>query len=288
MHEKLMQNDAGSDDMKGNPILGFSYVWRGFMQLGRPELRPYVAWPILINAILVSFLSYSGIQWLHGSIEDVLGYVPSWLDWLYWILMPVAVMTVLLIFAYFFSAILVVIASPFNGLLSEKVEQQQGSAIPDESIPSMVKRTLLRELTKLGYMLPRYLGLIIISLIPVVNLAAPFLWFWFGSWIVALQYLDYSFDNHTRPFAETRKTLSQQPLTVLGFGAVVALLMTIPLVNWFVMPAAVIGATLLRLEQMPFVDHDILSGKGDTLNYALENDVTTRLTDGKTENSGGG
>lgn len=288
MHEKLMQNDAGSDDMKGNPILGFSYVWRGFMQLGRPELRPYVAWPILINAILVSFLSYSGIQWLHGSIEDVLGYVPSWLDWLYWILMPVAVMTVLLIFAYFFSAILVVIASPFNGLLSEKVEQQQGSAIPDESIPSMVKRTLLRELTKLGYMLPRYLGLIIISLIPVVNLAAPFLWFWFGSWIVALQYLDYSFDNHTRPFAETRTTLGQQPLTVLGFGAVVALLMTIPLVNWFVMPAAVIGATLLRLEQMPFVDHDILSGKGDTLNYALENDVTTRLTDGKTENSGGG
>ena len=288
MHEKLMQNDAGSDDMKGNPILGFSYVWRGFMQLGRPELRPYVAWPILINAILVSFLSYSGIQWLHGSIEDVLGYVPSWLDWLYWILMPVAVMTVLLIFAYFFSAILVVIASPFNGLLSEKVEQQQGSTIPDESIPSMVKRTLLRELTKLGYMLPRYLGLIIISLIPVVNLAAPFLWFWFGSWIVALQYLDYSFDNHTRPFAETRTTLGQQPLTVLGFGAVVALLMTIPLVNWFVMPAAVIGATLLRLEQMPFVDHDILSGKGDTLNYALENDVTTRLTDGKTENSGGG
>lgn len=288
MHEKLMQNDAGSDDMKGNPILGFSYVWRGFMQLGRPELRPYVAWPILINAILVSFLSYSGIQWLHGSIEDVLGYVPSWLDWLYWILMPVAVMTVLLIFAYFFSAILVVIASPFNGLLSEKVEQQQGSTIPDESIPSMVKRTLLRELTKLGYMLPRYLGLIIISLIPVVNLAAPFLWFWFGSWIVALQYLDYSFDNHTRPFAETRTTLGQQPLTVLGFGAIVALLMTIPLVNWFVMPAAVIGATLLRLEQMPFVDHDILSGKGDTLNYALKNDVTTRLTDGKTENSGGG
>ncbi|WP_419812021.1 sulfate transporter CysZ [Bacterioplanoides sp.] len=274
--------------MKGNPILGFSYVWRGFMQLGRPELRPYVAWPILINAILVSFLSYSGIQWLHGSIEDVLGYVPSWLDWLYWILMPVAVMTVLLIFAYFFSAILVVIASPFNGLLSEKVEQQQGSTIPDESIPSMVKRTLLRELTKLGYMLPRYLGLIIISLIPVVNLAAPFLWFWFGSWIVALQYLDYSFDNHTRPFAETRTTLGQQPLTVLGFGAIVALLMTIPLVNWFVMPAAVIGATLLRLEQMPFVDHDILSGKGDTLNYALKNDVTTRLTDGKTENSGGG
>lgn len=274
--------------MKGNPILGFSYVWRGFMQLGRPELRPYVAWPILINAMLVSFLSYSGIQWLHGSIEDVLGYVPGWLDWLYWILMPVAVITVLLIFAYFFSAILVVIASPFNGLLSEKVEQQHGSAIPDESIPSIVKRTLLRELTKLGYMLPRYLGLIIISLVPVVNLASPFLWFWFGSWIVALQYLDYSFDNHTRPFAETRATLGQQPLTVLGFGAVVALLMTIPLVNWFVMPAAVIGATLLRLEQMPFADNDILSGKGSTLNYALGNDITTRLTDGKTENSGGG
>lgn len=274
--------------MKGNPLLGWGYVWRGFQLLPQPGLRRFVALPILLNIVLVSLLSYNGISWLDSAIDRGLGYLPSWLEWLYWIAMPLAVVTVLLIFAYFFSAILVTLASPFNGLLSEKIEQQRGSAIADEALSRMIGRTFRRELTKLGYMLPRYLLLLLVTLIPGVNLASPVLWFWFGSWIVALQYLDYSFDNHARSFAETRAALASQSLTVLGFGATVALLMTIPLVNWFVMPAAVIGATLLRLEQMPFSATDNASGKDRMVNYAEGNDAITRLTDGKTENSGGG
>lgn len=274
--------------MKGNPLLGWGYVWRGFQLLPQPGLRRFVALPILLNIVLVSLLSYNGISWLDSAIDRGLGYLPSWLEWLYWIAMPLAVVTVLLIFAYFFSAILVTLASPFNGLLSEKIEQQRGSAIADEALSRMIVRTFRRELTKLGYMLPRYLLLLLVTLIPGVNLASPVLWFWFGSWIVALQYLDYSFDNHARSFAETRAALASQSLTVLGFGATVALLMTIPLVNWFVMPAAVIGATLLRLEQMPFSATDNASGKDRMVNYAEGNDAITRLTDGKTENSGGG
>jgi CysZ protein len=274
--------------MKGNPLLGWGYVWRGFQLLPQPGLRRFVALPILLNIVLVSLLSYNGISWLDSAIDRGLGYLPSWLEWLYWIAMPLAVVTVLLIFAYFFSAILVTLASPFNGLLSEKIEQQRGSAIADEALSRMIGRTFRRELTKLGYMLPRYLLLLLVTLIPGLNLASPVLWFWFGSWIVALQYLDYSFDNHARSFAETRAALASQSLTVLGFGATVALLMTIPLVNWFVMPAAVIGATLLRLEQMPFSATDNASGKDRMVNYAEGNDAITRLTDGKTENSGGG
>ena len=104
--------------------------------------------------------------------------------------MPLAAMTLLLIFAYFFSAILITIASPFNGMLSEKVERQRGVQIADESVARVVKRTFAREWTKLKYILPRYLGLLILSFIPGLNLVSPFLWFWFGSWIVALQYID--------------------------------------------------------------------------------------------------
>ena len=275
--------------MKGNPILGWSYVWRGFQQITQPGLRRYVALPILINALLISLLSYSGISWLDGAIERLLGSLPSWLEWLYWIVMPLAVMTILLVFAYFFSAILVTIASPFNGMLSEKVERQRGVQIADEGIGSIVKRTFARELTKLKYILPRYLGLLILSFIPGLNLASPFLWFWFGSWIVALQYIDYSYDNHVRSFAEMRSGLASQPLTVLGFGATVALLMMVPLLNWFVMPAAVIGATLLRMEQLP-LNNPIAdkTGKEPSVNYADSNTDLPRLTDGKTENSGRG
>lgn len=275
--------------MKGNPLLGWGYVLQGVKNLGQPGLRRFVALPLLINALLLSALSYSGIRWLNSAIESVVSYLPSWLEWLYWIVMPLAAMTLLLIFAYFFSAILITIASPFNGMLSEKVERQRGVQIADESVARVVKRTFAREWTKLKYILPRYLGLLILSFIPGLNLVSPFLWFWFGSWIVALQYIDYSFDNHARSFTEMRAELATQPLTVLGFGATVALLMMIPVLNWFVMPAAVIGATLLRMEQMPLngpiVDK---SGKNDSVNYADSNTDPLRLTDGKTENSGRG
>lgn len=274
--------------MKGNPITGWSYVWRGFKQISQPGLRRYVALPILINAVLISLLSYGGISKIDSMTEGLVGYLPSWLEWMYWLLMPLAVITLLLVFAYFFSAVLVTIASPFNGMLSEKVERQQGVQIADEPVLSIVKRTFAREWTKLKYILPRYLALLILSFIPLVNLASPFLWFWFGSWIVALQYLDYSFDNHVRSFDEMRSALAGQPLTVLGFGATVALLMTIPVLNWFVMPAAVIGATFLRLEQMPFAHplSDKGTGKTTSIDYADSNTDTHRLIDGSSEHPG--
>ena len=72
-------------------------------------------------------------------------------------------------------------------------------------------------------------------------------------------------DNHGRSFAEVRQALGQESFTVLGFGALVALLMTVPVLNWFVMPAAVIGATLLRQQRMPFADG---AGKADMISYA--------------------
>lgn len=274
--------------MKGNPILGWGYVWRGFKHISQPGLRRYVALPILINALLISLLSYGGISKLNSMMDGLLNYLPSWLEWMYWILMPIAVVTLLLVFAYFFSAVLVTIASPFNGLLSEKVERQHGAQVADEALLSVVKRTFAREWTKLKYMLPRYFGLLILSFIPVVNLASPFLWFWFGSWIVALQYIDYSFDNHMRSFDEMRAALAAQPLTVLGFGATVALLMMVPVLNWFVMPAAVIGATILRMEQMPFSSSLAANqaGKTDSMDYADSNTDIHRLIDGSSEHSG--
>ena len=115
----------------------------------------------------------------------------------------------------------------------------------------MTWRTLGREITKMMYYLPRYLGIFILGFIPLLNLLAPAVWVLFGGWMMAVQYADYSFDNHARPFREVRETMSGDLLTVMGFGLLVSVLLTIPLVNWFVMPAAVIGATLMRIERLP-------------------------------------
>jgi CysZ protein len=67
----------------------------------------------------------------------------------------------------------------------------------------------------------------------------------FGSWMMAIQYVDYPMDNNGVSFRKMRRSLSQQRLLHLGFGGGVSLLLMVPLVNFFAMPIAVAGATAL-------------------------------------------
>jgi CysZ protein len=237
--------------MRGNPLLGFRYFSRGLSLLANKGLKRYVALPIIINAILMTALVFFGGGYIADKIQNLVTWLPNWLSWIYWLILPLAAITLIAMTLYFFSAILNLIASPFNGLLSEAVETKiSGAEIPTEPIGRLVSRTLRRELKKLGYFIPRYLGLLIISFIPGLNLISPVLWFIFGAWLLTLQYLDYALDNNGHSFADLHQALKLQPLTTLGFGFVVALGFMIPLLNLLVMPAAVCGATLYWSEQI--------------------------------------
>jgi len=238
-------------NMRGNPLLGMRYFGRGFSLLTNKGLKRYVAFPILLNALLMSALIYFGGSYLLDKIEWLVDWLPSWLSWLTWLITPVAALTFISITLYFFSAVLNLVASPFNGLLSEAVETKIcGAEIPDEPMGQLISRTLQREIKKLGYFIPRYIGLLIISFIPVINVVSPVLWFIFGAWVLTLQYLDYALDNNGHSFSDLHTALKLQPLTTLGFGTLVALGFMIPLVNMLVMPAAVCGAALYWHEQI--------------------------------------
>ena len=55
------------------------------------------------------------------------------------------------------------------------------------------------------YFLLRAIPLLLLFFIPVVNIAAPFIWAAFGAWMLALQYLDYPLGNHGIDFSEQRR-----------------------------------------------------------------------------------
>jgi CysZ protein len=162
--------------------------------------------------------------------------------------------TVLVVFSFLFSSVANWIAAPFNGLLAEKVEQiLTGKVVSDTGMLDIVKdmpRTFGREWTKLKYYLPKAIGCLILFLIPVVGQTlAPVLWFLFSAWMMAIQYIDYPFDNHKIRFITMRDTLKQHRGQCLSFGALVTLFSAIPVVNLFVMPVAICGATAI------WVDH---------------------------------
>ncbi|MGL5302290.1 MAG: sulfate transporter CysZ, partial [Aeromonas sp.] len=177
-----------------------------------------------------------------------------WLSWLDYLLWPIALLTILVIFSFIFSSVTNWIAAPFNGLLAEKVEQiLTGQPANDSGMLDIVKdvpRTFGREWIKLKYYLPKAIGCILLFFIPVIGqTVAPILWFLFSAWMMAIQYIDYPFDNHKIDFITMRDALKQRRGKCLSFGALVTLFSAIPVVNLFVMPVAICGATAM------WVDH---------------------------------
>ena len=112
-------------------------------------------------------------------------------------------------------------------------------------------RTLKSETQKILYAIKWFIPLIIITLIPAVNLVAPFFWILFAAWFFALEYSDYPLANRGQFFDEVKLYNQKNRLRTLGFGTGVFILTSIPIVNFFAMPVAVAGATKLttKIEQ---------------------------------------
>ncbi|HYQ92205.1 MAG TPA: sulfate transporter CysZ [Candidatus Competibacteraceae bacterium] len=235
-------------------IQGAAYPLRGLRWLLRRGIRGFVLTPLLINILLFGAAIWWGASEFNGFLNWLLAKLPVWLDWLRWLLWPLFAVAVLLIGFYTFNLLANFIASPFNTLLAERVEDLVNPGVvrpPGRPLWREIVRLPMAELKKLVYFLLRAIVLLLPFLTPVVNTIAPFIWGLFTAWMLALQYMDYPLGNHLIPFAEQRRLLSQRRQLALGFGSAVLLLTMIPVVNFLAMPAAVIGATLLWVEQFP-------------------------------------
>ncbi len=228
--------------MRGNPLRGASYLVQGFKLLNKSGVRRFVAIPLLINTLL-----FGGLIWFGtAQFEDLLNWLlPEWLDWLRWLLWPLFALTVLTAAFFTFTLVANLLGAPFNGLLASAVERHIGGTTIPAGTALSVTMTLGQEVRKFAYLIVRAIPLLILSVIPVVNLLAPVAWFVFSAWMLTLEYGDYPLGNRNIDFKQQRALARQRPLTSFGFGAATLAATLIPIVNFFVMPAAVAGATLM-------------------------------------------
>jgi len=239
--------------MLGNPVKGSRYLIRGVGLLSEKKLRVFVIFPLIINILIFSFALSLLFNQLPSWIDSWLSFLPGFLSFLEYVLYPLFALTAVLVVYYTFSIVANIIASPFNGILSERVEQLvAGRVVEPESLKeilAIIPRSIGRELAKLAYYLPRVILLLIVSFIPGLNIFAPILWFLFGAWMMAIQYCDYPMDNNKVSFKDMLMRLKKQRLTSVGFGGLVQLGMMVPILNFIMMPLAVIGATLYWIDE---------------------------------------
>ena len=227
-------------------IKGFLDCFSGFGLLFKPGIKRFVLVPFIINAALFSLAAKLLSDQLDIWLEKLL---PGWLDWLQWLILPLFWIAISLVVFYTFTVIANLIAAPFNSLLSARIEAmltgQKPEDINTDGFFRLMTRTTKSEIQKILYAIKWFIPLIIITLIPAVNIIAPFLWILFAAWFFALEYNDYPLANHGKFFEEVKSYNRKYRMRSLGLGSAVFILTSIPVVNFFAMPIAIAGATKL-------------------------------------------
>lgn len=223
------------------PVASVGCLLRGLKLLAHPGLRHFVWIPLLVNMVLYSLGAWLGAHYFTALLNSL---IPAWLEWLRWLLWPLFALLLFGIAFFSFTVVANLLASPFYGVLAEKVEQTLGST------PSQTHRSpgawaeFSAALQRIGYFGLRALPIVALSLIPGVNALAPFLWMAFGAWSLALEYLAYPLEARGHSFSQQRELLKVRRLDALSFGGAISLGLAVPLLNILIPPAAVVGAVL--------------------------------------------
>ncbi len=233
---------------------GMIYVLRGLQLLLKPGIRVFVVLPLLVNFVLFGLSIWLGIEYFNDIMNEYIPKLPQVLQWLEWLIWPLFIVSFLLIGFYCSLLIANLVAAPFNGMLAEAVEKHlsQADSVPDVSWLEGIRQivpALVNEVRKAGYFLLRAIPLLLLFIIPGINIIAPLLWFIFSAWLLALEYMDFPMANHGVLFDDLRTKLKEKRFLAISFGCTVMLLMIVPGINFFVMPVAVAGATVMYVQE---------------------------------------
>ncbi|MFT5210104.1 MAG: CysZ protein, partial [Flavobacterium sp.] len=147
---------------------GIDCFFEGLKLVRQPGLRQYVIIPIVINTIVLSLVMIYSFSQYEAWLELIKGVLPDWLSFISSLIGFLAAIVIFALSVYGFSIIANIISSPFNAILSQKVEEKLTGFIINSEVNLFIvlARSLTREISKLAYFLPRLLGLIVLSLIP--------------------------------------------------------------------------------------------------------------------------
>ena len=228
------------DKKANNPALAVGYLFKGLKLLTSTQLRAFIVIPVLINIVLYSAAFMLGYYYVADLINH---FIPGWLQWLSWILWPLFFISFFIAGFFTFTVLANLLAAPFYGKLSTKTLAVITGQTSEAAELSLTK-VIFAELRRAGYLLSRALPLLVLSIIPGINVLAPFLWALFGAWGMALEYMAYPLENAGVLFSEQKQLIKSIRLGALSFGGVAVMGLTIPVLNIIVAPAAVIGATI--------------------------------------------
>lgn len=247
-------------------VRGLRYPLRGarFVYREHPGLVRYWIFPILITTAALAGVSYLAFHYYDDLSAALWSLFPaSWGEATGWVSKLVAAVRGLLSFLVAIALLLVglvtvvvlstVVAAPFNDSLSEAVERiVTGGEAPAFSLRRLLAdlgRALRIELFKVVLYLaivgPLFVGSFFL---PVLGQLMSVVGFVFTALYFGIDYVDWPAARRDWSVSDRVSLVQRQFAAISGFGTGVWLLLFVPLLNLFFMPAAVAGGTLLFLD----------------------------------------
>ena len=237
-----------------SPLATPSIIIEGFKLLWHPRIRWLVVVPVLINIVMFSAATWMAGAWVSDWLNGLIAAVPEWLEWLVWVIWLLFALLALVVYAFSFTLLANLVGSPFYGIIAERIiaiERGNSDQTPQRltTLLNIARDSFFRELQILAYMLPRTIAVLLLTLVisfmPVINIFAPIIAGSWAAWSLAIQYFDYPADINQVTFREVRQKAGKQRWLSLSFGLSALGGAAIPILNLLLLPATVIGGTLL-------------------------------------------
>jgi CysZ protein len=226
------------------PVRGLVYLFK------HTELWGYAIWAFVTNfivfsALLVAF--YLGFDAIVATLTP--DNLPGWLSWMKgampWLVGGLVIALAATLGLLLFTIVGNAIAGPFLEAMTAKMLANLGEpAPPPRSFAGALGRSLLNQALKL-LIFGTIQAALLTCLVTPAAVIHPFLAGALTIFFLALEYWDYPLEGRGLLVPQRLKYLFAHPGAAVGFGAVSWLILLVPLLGYFMLPASVCAATLL-------------------------------------------
>lgn len=227
-------------------------------------------WAFLFPLVFNVLLFYLGIQavndasvwvldqikgWISfdGFEEETQGFLNSSLEIILWIVFK---LMFFLLYAYIGGYVVIIVLSPFLSFVSERAEKANGGTLPPFKLGTFfynIFRGIVIALRSFLYQTLLSLLILLLSFIPLVNLAVPFLLFLVSAFFYGFAFMDYFLERRISSISESIDFIKKRRLITMALGLPFSIVLAVPYVGsflaGFVTIVAAVAATLYLMDK---------------------------------------
>ncbi|MBF0298218.1 MAG: EI24 domain-containing protein [Oligoflexia bacterium] len=207
------------------------------------SLQILLLFPFLIGILLYIFFAIMafkvGIPYINELLLKQWAFLNSWAQWISYILITLTALLLIVFCNFTFVIIVSILSSPFNQMISDKIEFSLNKTISSDSTNSFFSSFVFgtfNDLKRISFVIFASIILLIIGFIPVLTPISICM----SALLISYQFLDYNWSRHKLGIFSSLHEVRNNLFYYLVIGFLFLFLFSIPIINLLTLPFAVV------------------------------------------------